>query len=123
MSLLDNGTDLVIVYPEKVGTDALGNPGHLIPDMDAGVEVYGDLQWGSSTESNSLGQQVRTQRVFITRSFPAGAFAVLKDPDDHLWDIVGEPARRNRSAATSHATVTLQKRPAKPSPATTTGEA
>lgn len=114
MSLLDKPIHKITVYPEIETTDSIGNPGHRSPDMANGVDVYGVLQPVQSTESNRNGQEVRTQKRFICREFPAGAFGCAAVEGNGLWDIVGEPARRTTSSVTRHVTVILQARAASP---------
>lgn len=109
MSLLDRGRDTITLFPEKDGTDELGNA-RRVPDFDAGVTVTGRVQPMTSSEPASEGQVLLTQYRFITRDFPAGAYAVAEYPvgSGRRWDVIGQPARRNGSERTRHATVTLQ---------------
>lgn len=109
MSLLDDGRDVVTLYPEKVVTDVLGNPGKRVPDMDNPVELTGRVQPVSFTETDANGQQVQSRWRFITRSFPAGAWALVTW-DGRDFDVVAEVARRNGSDTTQHVTVILQAR-------------
>ena len=109
MSLLDDGRDTVVLYPEIDSTDVLGNPGKRIPDMDSGVTLSGRVQPISATESESDGQQVVTRYRFIARSFPAGAWSRALW-DGRYWDVEGEPFRRNGSDATRHSTIFLRAR-------------
>lgn len=108
MSLLDQARDTITLYPETDLTDDLGNPTRG-PDLEAGVECVGRVQPVSSLETISDGQNVSTSYRFITREFPAGAFARALW-DGRYWDIEGEPARRNGSDTTKHATILMRAR-------------
>jgi len=109
MSLLDDGRDTVTLYPEKIVTDVLDNPGKRVPDLDNPVVLTGRVQPVSFFETDANGQQVTTRYRFITRSFPAGAWArVTWDGRD--FDVVAETARRNGSDVTRHSTILLQAR-------------
>ena len=114
MSLLDDRRDSIVLIPEIPGTDDMGDSA-MIPDPDQlhWVTLYGRFQDASSTEPPVDGQKVRTTSVFITRSFPAGAWShVLKDGIE--WDVDGEPVRSNGSDFTRHFTVSLQARSPRP---------
>lgn len=108
MSLLDDNRNSVTVYPEKVQTDVVGNPGGRVPDLESGVVIGGRVQPNGSTELSANGQQLITRKFFRCRTFPAGAFGKAKiDGDPRMWDIDAEPAFHDGSDTTRHYTVSL----------------
>jgi hypothetical protein len=109
MSLLDDGRDTVTLYPEKVVNDVLDNPGKRVPDLDNPVTLTGRMQPVSFSETDANGQQVQSRWRFVTRSFPAGAWAKVTW-NGRDFDVVAEAARRNGSDVTKHVTVILQAR-------------
>lgn len=110
MSLLDDRRESIVLIPEIDGTDDLGNLKR-VPDPNPAQKktIYGRFQMSSSTEPSVDGQVVVTTSVFITRSFPAGAWAVIQF-GGRDWDVEGEIIRSNGSDATRHDTVTLKAR-------------
>lgn len=107
MSLLDNGPDLILVYPEVDGTDGYNTPVRV--PSDTPVEVQGRVQPVSVSETEATGQSVATVYRFIGRTFPAGAFARV-EWDGRQWDLLGEPQRHSGSPVTRHVTVLLKAR-------------
>lgn len=107
MSLLDTGPDLVEVYPEVDSVDDYGNPIKVASPTP--VPVYGRVQPSTSTESFELGQVEAETVRFLSRTFPAGAFAKARH-DGRDWDVVGSPRRHRGSPRTAHATTYLRAR-------------
>lgn len=107
MSLLDDGPDLLQVWPEVDGTDSDGNPVR-VPAATP-LTVRGRVQPVSAEESAAAGQALRTVYRFVGRSFPAGAYARVQW-DGRDWDVLGEPMRSNGSARTRHVKVLLSAR-------------
>jgi hypothetical protein len=110
MSLLDDRRESIVLIPEIDGEDDLGNKVR-VPDPEPThwTTLYGRFQMSSSTEPTVDGQVVVTSSVFITRSFPAGAWARITF-GGRDWDVDGEVIRSNGSDATKHDTVTLKAR-------------
>lgn len=107
MSLLDNGPDIVTVFPEIEGTDDYGN--RFLTASAVGQVVRGRWQPSTASETADLGQETDTVYRFITRDFPAGPYGrVTFDSID--WDIIAEPRVHRGSPATRHVTVYLKER-------------
>ena len=111
MSLLDWGNETVEVFPERAGTDEYGNtvvvPGD--PATDIPVLVAARVQPSTAEEDAALGLALSTSYRVVSRDFPGGAPAVLRW-DGRLWDVIGEPKRRNGSPQTRHVTTFIQAR-------------
>lgn len=107
VSLLDNGPDTLLVYPEVHGDDGYGTPMRVPSNVP--VVVIGRFQPVSAEESQAAGQAVGTVYKFIARDFPGGAWARVAT-QGRDWDVVGEPQRHNGSPATRHSTVMLRAR-------------
>jgi hypothetical protein len=107
MSLLDDGPDVVQLYPEVDGTDRYGNPIKVAAIKP--VEIRGRVQPSTSTESAELGQMVGETVRFLSREFPAGAFA-RAEFDGRSWDVFGAPREHRGSPATRHFTTYLKAR-------------
>ena len=106
MSLLDNGRDRVVAYYEIDGHDSLGNPIRKV-DEDNPHVLYGRMQPSASTEPTD--QTVATTYIFRSREFRGSAIARL-EWDGRVWDLVGDPMRRNGSDFTRHVTITVRAR-------------
>jgi len=108
VSLLDDGRDVILVYPEVEvdngygGTERVAGPTPTV--------ITGRLQPVVTNDAVATGQIVNTAYRFITRSFPAGAWARITTPGGRPWDVIGEPLRRNGSDMTKHVTVLLRAR-------------
>jgi hypothetical protein len=109
MSLLDNGPDLVQVYPEIDTTDDYNNP--IKAASNVPVPVAGRVQPSTSTESAELGQVEAEVVRFLSRDFPGGAFAKVSF-DGRDWDVIGSPRRHRGSPRTAHTTTYLRARTA-----------
>lgn len=107
MSLLDAPTDELRLYPEIQSTDGDGNP--VRRPGPAYVAVSGRMQPLRADEAASLGQQFSTTYRFVTRGFPAGAWALARWAGRD-WDVVGEPIRRRGSERVAHDEVILTAR-------------
>lgn len=107
MSLLDNGPDVLTVYPEVETTDAYGNVVRVPSTVP--VTVRGRVQPASSDELTALGLVTETVVRFISRSFPGGPWARVEF-DGREWDVVGEPRVHRGSPRTAHKTVYLKAR-------------
>ena len=107
MSLLDDGPDLITVYPSVWAADDDGNyawrPG------TTGITARARVQPVSSTELAVNGQRVATLARVIARGVPAGPWDRV-DYAGRTWDVLGEPERRGDSTATVHVTVLIQAR-------------
>ena len=107
MSLLDDGPDLITIYPSQWAADADGN--HAWRPNSVGVAVRARVQPVRSTEQAATGQHVVTQVRVIARHIPAGPWDHV-DYDGRTWDILGEPEQRGDSPTTTHTTLVLQAR-------------
>lgn len=106
MSLLDDKIATLIVYPETVTTDSLGN--QIVTPAKDGIKVGGSMVQINAVEQDT--QNSLPVYVFRGREFPGGSVAEV-DWDGWKFDVVGEPNRRNRGTlATRHAHVTLRAR-------------
>jgi hypothetical protein len=105
LSLLDDGHDLITVYPSVWAPDADGN--HAWRPGTTGVRVRARVQPISSTELVVNGQQVATLARLIARHVPAGPWDRVEWAG-RTWDILGEPEQRGDSPATVHTTVVIQ---------------
>lgn len=109
VSLLDNGPDVVTVYPATVTTTDPRYGNKITGPSPTGVTVRGRWQPSTAEESAELGQQTSTVYRFLTRDFPSGPYGrVSFDGSD--WDIIGEPKKHRGSALTRHTTVFLKER-------------
>lgn len=100
MSLLDQGTHTVMVYPAVQTTDSDGNP---VSVAGPGYAHRASIQPLSATESNELG--VGTTEVYRLRFAkpepvigPASQIGWLNTQ----WSIVGYPRRHTGSTNTEH---------------------
>ncbi|MDA3643784.1 hypothetical protein LZ318_11925 [Saccharopolyspora indica] len=116
MSLLDRGTETVIVYPEIEGVDSDGNP--MRYPSPTGIEVSAVVQVsaasgtsarraeqdneGVETEENYRLRIVRGQNVFL------GPRARVEWRGE-LWSVVGFPRRYNGSHRTAHMDYALRR--------------
>lgn len=107
MSLLDNGPDIVDVYPQVASVDDQGNT--IYGPSATPVTIQARVQPVTSQEVDATGQQVRTIYRLITRSAPLGPWARVVW-NEREWDIVGEPRRYNGSPATRHVDCLLRAR-------------
>lgn len=107
VSLLDDGPDLVTIYPSVWAPDEDGNyawrPG------TTGITVRARVQPVSSTELAVNGQQVATVARVIARHVPAGPWDRI-DHASRTWDVLGEPEHHGDSPTTTHTTVLIQAR-------------
>lgn len=116
MSLLTDARHAVVVYPDAVGPDVLGNPGVRAPDFENPVPLVGRVQGNASVELSVNGQQLITRKTFRCVEFPSGAFSKLRiDGDPRLWDLAGDPILHDDSPRTRHYTVAIVT--AEPNPA------
>jgi hypothetical protein len=111
VSLLDDGPDEVLIYPEVVVVDERGN--EVRRPAETPVPARGRVQPVSASEAAVAGQQVTTTYRFITRTAPLGAWARV-EWDGREWDLAGEPLWSRGSPRTRHVTALLQARGAKP---------
>ncbi|SDI41056.1 Phage head-tail joining protein [Sinosporangium album] len=107
MSLLDDGPDEVLIYPETTTTDDRGN--EVRGPSAVPVALRCRVQPVTSDEAAVAGQQVATTYRLITRSAPLGAWARVVW-DGREWDVVGEPQKSNGSPRTRHITALLRAR-------------
>lgn len=107
MSLLDNGPDEILVYPEVESTDAYGNPVRV--PAETPVPVRGRLQPSTVDEASALGQVANTAYRFIARSFPGGPWARVEYAGREM-DVVGEPRVYRQPGRTRHMTTYLASR-------------
>lgn len=107
LSLLDDGPDVITVYPSVWSADEDGN--HAWRPSGTGIVVRARVQPISSTEQAGTGQQVVTLVRVIARNVPAGPWDHV-DYDGRTWDVLGEPDHRGDSLATAHTTLTMQAR-------------
>lgn len=111
MSLLDNGPDVVLLYPEVIADDGYGTPVRV--PSDTPVQVRGHVQPVEALELELTGQEVRTTYRLIARDIPGGAWArVVWGGRD--WDAAGEPKHFRSTPKTSHSTLLLVARTAAP---------
>jgi hypothetical protein len=107
VSLLDDGPDLITVYPSVWAADQDGNyawrPG------TEGIVIRARVQPISSAELALNGQQLSTLARVIARRVPTGPWDRIDHAGD-VWDVLGEPEQRGDSPATSHTTVLIQAR-------------
>jgi hypothetical protein len=107
VSLLDDGPDLVTVYPSIWAADKDGNyawrPG------TTGIPLHARVQPVTSTELAVNGQQLATVARVIARNVPAGPWDRI-DYAGHTWDVLGEPEHRGDSPTTTHTTLLIQAR-------------
>jgi hypothetical protein len=104
VSLLDSGTDVLLVYVEQNVTDGRGNPIR-VPAASA-TPVVGAVHPVTTEEATALGQTVDTVRSFTGKSFPGGPWARVHW-DGRDWQVHGEPVFYRRGAATRHVSVIL----------------
>lgn len=109
MSLLDNGPDLLAVYPEATveDVDEYGNR-LLVPDPTP-VLVNGRWQPSTFDEAVALGQAQDTVFRFISREFPAGPYGRARF-EDQDYDVIGQPKPHRGSSTTRHFTAYLKRR-------------
>lgn len=107
MSLLDDPTDVVAVYPEVDSVDGDDNPIRVPAEQP--VRVGGRVQPASADETRDRGYKAGTYYRFIGRSFPRGAYARVEWAGRE-WDVDGEPLLSRGSEATRHVTVMLRAR-------------
>nr|WSZ97271.1 hypothetical protein OH820_17845 [Streptomyces sp. NBC_00857] len=104
MSLLDHGTETVVIYPT----------GPVLPDGTRGTEgepitVRCRVQPLTSTEDAEPGYLDSTLYRIIARTLPAGPWARVMWRG-RAWAVVGEPAHRTGSSRTRHDTATIRRR-------------
>lgn len=107
MSLLDNPTDVILLYPETQTTDGDGNPVRLPGSRP--VRVEGRVQALNPRQFAAADEQQVTIRRFLCRKFPAGRWAKVTW-DGRSWDVWGEPVRRGSTPQVAHAEVLLRAR-------------
>lgn len=116
MSLLDKGTDHVVVYPEEVWTDSDGNT--MIRAASTGIPTTASVQIlaqsGTSArrseQDNEGFESEEVYRVRFPRSFtvPIGAQARV-EWRGVMWSVIGEPRRYNGSRRTTHLDYTIRR--------------
>lgn len=109
MSLLDDGTEQVIVYPEVTVTDPDGNT--IVRPADTGVPCRASVQPVSADELLALGQSTRTRyrlRLANGSRVELGAHAAV-EWRGHRWGIEGDPKRHVTGHVTRHATAVIQR--------------
>jgi hypothetical protein len=114
VSLLDEGNELVVIYPMVETTDPEENS--VWRAGDVGVPVMGSVQpIGNDTSTEGGTSQVvdTTYRFRPNRgeTVPIGAWARV-EWDGRTWDLVGDPGRHNGSDATAHRTYRIKARKA-----------
>lgn len=107
MSLLDHGTETLLVWPETVTTDGDGNPVRV--PAEEPVTVTGRVNPVSSDDAIVAGQQVTTTYRVITRDAPLGPWARVRWRGRD-WDVVGEPQWFRGSPRTRHVVAYLRAR-------------
>lgn len=107
MSLLDEATDVVLVYGETDSEDGDGNPTRV--PASSPTTVRGRVQPANAEETTQRGFGVGTYYRFIGRTFPDGAWSRV-EWDGRDWDVEGEPLWSRGSEATRHVTVMLKAR-------------
>lgn len=115
MSLLDSGTEQVLLYPTEVVID--GHDNEMRRPAEVPVTVWCSVQPIASTELTVAGQQVITEyraRPNRDQVVPVGPWAKVAW-DGRDWDVVAEPARRNSSEATAHMAFRIRARTARSS--------
>lgn len=105
MSLLDDGPDQAIVYPQVAGVDDQGNP-VMVPDS-VGVLVHCRIAPFNSTDVVTAGQATDTVYKLVARKAPLGAWALVKW-DGRDWDLLGEPLWYRGSPRTAHVTALIR---------------
>jgi hypothetical protein len=113
VSLLDTGTDEMLVEAEVVRTDDRRN--RVRVPSGTPVAVRGRLQPISSEESATLGQEVATVYRFVCRTFPGGPWASVSGAGRE-WDVIGEPSVYTGSPRVAHTSVLLRARAPKEVP-------
>lgn len=105
MSLLDTGTQTVIIYPEVAVEDSYGNR-MKVPSKN-GTEALASVQPMSniaSSESAELGQMLNTRyRVRVDRrsTVPYGPWSAIEWRGD-VYEVLGEPEIHTGSSNTQH---------------------
>lgn len=101
--LIDDGPDMVTVFPEVAATDEDGNPIRVAGDP--GIDVFTHVQPVEASENDG----VTTTRVrwSTSRLLPIGADARAKFADME-WAIIGTPVRLGRSERTAKTTVVME---------------
>jgi len=107
VSLLDRGTETVLVWPQTTTTDPDGNPIHGI--ADAPVTVRCRVQPVSSRDVIAAGQQTQARYRLSARDAPLGPWARVywRGRD---WDVDGEPMYQRGSRRTRHVVAVLRAR-------------
>lgn len=113
MSILDRGTDDVLVYPMVKILDPDGN--EVWQPAEEPVTVRASLQPVTSADALVSGQQVDTvYRVRPVRGtdIPFGAWDRV-EWDGRTWDVMGDPTRRNASPRTRRTVFHIRTRDAR----------
>jgi hypothetical protein len=109
MSLLNRGTETVVIFPEEVTTDSDGNP--VTRPSATGVVVRAVVQPMTSTEAASVGFE--TESKYRLRL--VGYLKVLGAQSQVEWQgkryaIDGEPRQYNGSFRTAHVDYVIARR-------------
>lgn len=108
MSLLDQGTHTVLVFPEQAGVDGDGNP--VMKPAAAGFTARATVQPLSSTEASEMG--VITGEVYRLRFAHPEPLLGPRAQIQWLgqrWSLVGYPSHHTGSAATAHLTYHIRR--------------
>lgn len=114
MSLVDEGTETVQLYPAVRHTTDRGNIDRQ-PGADPVTLTGVWIRQLASSESPARGQALLTRYQLVAAEFPGGAWSkVTWNGDD--YDVIGEPAYRTGLGDLDHYVVTLQARKPKAAP-------
>ena len=106
MSLLDNGPETVLVYPQVESVDEYGTP-TLVPS-DVPVEVTGaTVEQVRADESAAEGGDTTTTYRVFARGAPAGPYAAA-EWDGGRYEVVGEPDRPRRNVTVNHISILIR---------------
>lgn len=106
VSLLDNGTEIVQVFPQVSRVDDEGN--EVLGPATESVAVRAHVQPISSSEDTALGQAAVPLYWVVARSAPAGPWAHVEWRGAR-WEVLGEPAAWHGPAHLAHVTATVRR--------------
>lgn len=107
MSLISNGRETALVYPDTPQTDWRGN--QVTRPSTSGTKVKCRMQ-PVRTRVEERQERVRRRWTMITTlDAPIGPWSAV-EWDGRTLDVVHQPARFNESLATAHVAATLQER-------------
>lgn len=107
MSLLDQGTHTVTVYPTVDAVDGDGNP---VKKPVQGFQARATIQPLSSTESSEAGEQTgEIYRVRFAKPEPMLGPGAQIEWNCSRWSVVGYPMQHTGSVRTAHLTYRIRR--------------